>query len=423
MRHVAVQVVVRRGLVGDDVRENLLGEQALQQSDGIHLDPDRDRLPPREGLARARQASFESRRPFVEIALLEPLLDPRAIDLRHQADALVHRHCERLGAAHAAQACRDREAAGEAAAEVAAGKLSQSLEGSLEDPLGSDVDPRAGGHLAVHRQAEPFETAKFVDGGPSRHQIRVGDQHSRSIRVALEDRHRFAGLHHQGFVVFQAAQGGDDGIEAVPVSRRPARPAVDDQLVRPLGDFRVEVVHQHAQGRFLQPALAGDRAAARSADDPARCASEFAHERILAAESVFGRGVAAPAFAIGLQFLGAQPPDSGGAGGAGRATLARRDQRPPDELLEPLDDVLSILLLGTMALAQQDDLAFLGGPAARQREKADLDLVGQRRRAAHVEAQPHRGRDLVDVLPARSRGTDELERELLLGDFHFLTPL
>ena len=39
--------------------------------------------------------------------------------------------------------------------------------------------------------------------------------------------------------------------------RRPPGAAVDDEVVGVLGDLGVEVVHQHAQGRFLGPAAAG----------------------------------------------------------------------------------------------------------------------------------------------------------------------
>ena len=46
--------------------------------------------------------------------------------------------------------------------------------------------------------------------------------------------------------------------------------AVDDQIVGPLGDVGIEVVHQHAQRGFLRPALAGERGAARRADGAGR---------------------------------------------------------------------------------------------------------------------------------------------------------
>ena len=55
----------------------------------------------------------------------------------------------------------------------------------------------------------------------------------------------------------EAPQLADDGVERRPRARRPARPAVDDQVVGPLGDLGVEVVHEHPQGRLLLPAAAG----------------------------------------------------------------------------------------------------------------------------------------------------------------------
>ena len=62
------------------------------------------------------------------------------------------------------------------------------------------------------------------------------------------------------------AQLADDRVERVPAPRRASGPAVDDERVRILGDLRVEVVHQHPEGRFLLPATAGQLGPARSAD-------------------------------------------------------------------------------------------------------------------------------------------------------------
>ena len=83
--------------------------------------------------------------------------------------------------------------------------------------------------------------------------------------MRAEDAHRPARLHQQRLVVFERLQRAHDGVEALPVARRPAGAAIDDQVARVLADLRVEVVHQHAQGGFLLPALAGDLAAARRA--------------------------------------------------------------------------------------------------------------------------------------------------------------
>ena len=73
--------------------------------------------------------------------------------------------------------------------------------------------------------------------------------------MGAEDADRLAGLHQQRFVGFEAAQRGDDAIETVPVARGAADAAIDHELARAFGDLGVEVVHEHAQRRFGQPAL------------------------------------------------------------------------------------------------------------------------------------------------------------------------
>ena len=75
--------------------------------------------------------------------------------------------------------------------------------------------------------------------------------------MCSEDGYGLARLHEQGLVVVEALQRADDGPEALPVAGRLARPAVDDEVFRALGHLGVEVVHEHAQGRLLVPALAG----------------------------------------------------------------------------------------------------------------------------------------------------------------------
>src|SRR5262249_60425091 len=59
--------------------------------------------------------------------------------------------------------------------------------------------------------------------------------------------------------------GGAEACEVVPGAGALAGAAVDDEAVGVLGDLGVEVVQQHAQGRLLDPALAGALGAARGA--------------------------------------------------------------------------------------------------------------------------------------------------------------
>ena len=77
---------------------------------------------------------------------------------------------------------------------------------------------------------------------------------------------RLAGLDEQRLVVPELAQRAHDRVEALPVARGLADPAVDDEVLGALGHLGVEVVHEHAQGGLLLPRPAGERGAARGAD-------------------------------------------------------------------------------------------------------------------------------------------------------------
>ena len=205
-------------------------------------------------------------RELVDIADVQPACGAGRIDLDRQADAVVHRHGQRLGAAHPAEPRGERDAASQAAAEVLAGKLGEGLERALEDPLGADVDPGAGGHLAVHHQALPLELAEVVPGRPLADEVRVRDEHARRPLVRAEDADGLAALDEQRLVVREAAELADDGVEGVPAPRGAAGAAIDDEVVGVLRDLGIEVVHEHPQRRFLRPAAAGELGAAWRAD-------------------------------------------------------------------------------------------------------------------------------------------------------------
>ena len=72
--------------------------------------------------------------------------------------------------------------------------------------------------------------------------------------------------HEQRLVGFQALEGGDDGVVALPVARGLADAAVHDELLRPLRNLGVEVVHEHAQRGLDLPIGAAHFCASRSAD-------------------------------------------------------------------------------------------------------------------------------------------------------------
>ena len=154
---------------------------------------------------------------------------------------------------------------------VPAADLDEGLVGALNDALAADIDPRAGGHLAVHHQAEPIELVEMVPGRPVRHEVGIGDQHARRVGMGAEDADRLAGLDEQRLVGLEPAQRRDDAVEAFPVARGAADAAIDDELARPLRHLRIEVVHQHPERRFGEPALGGDLGAARGADRRGHC--------------------------------------------------------------------------------------------------------------------------------------------------------
>ena len=163
----------------------------------------------------------------------------------HSATPVVHRHRERLRAAHAAEAGGERDRPGERAAEAPAGDLGEALVGALHDPLAADVDPGAGGHLPVHRQPERLEAPELVPVRPLADEVGVGDQHPRRPLVGAKDADRLARLDEQCLVVAERAQLADDRVERVPRARRAPGAAVDDEVVGALGHVGVEVVHQH----------------------------------------------------------------------------------------------------------------------------------------------------------------------------------
>jgi hypothetical protein len=79
---------------------------------------------------------------------------------------------------------------------------------------------------------------------------------ARRFLVRAEHADRPARLHEQRLIVLEPAQLSHDRVIVVPAARRFAGAAVDDEILWPFRDVGIEVVHQHAQRRFLRPALA-----------------------------------------------------------------------------------------------------------------------------------------------------------------------
>jgi hypothetical protein len=137
-----------------------------------------------------------------------------------------------------------------------------------------DTDEFASMRMVNHWISEADESIQLTEVLPRRpawHEIRVRDDYSRSVGMSRQDAHGLAALHQQCLFGSQCFQRIQDGIEALPISRRLAQAAIDNQVLRTLGDFGVEVVLNHAVSGFDLPIFARQLCATRSADD-AGCA-------------------------------------------------------------------------------------------------------------------------------------------------------
>ena len=191
---------MRGGLVRDEVRHDAAREQTLEELYGIGPHADGEGAAVFARLEGAVDRAVEVVVSHVEVSRAQPALDALRVHLRDERHGAVHRRGERLRAAHPSQAGRDHEPPLEIAPELLLRGGREGLVGPLKDPLRPDVDPGARGHLAVHRQAEPFQAAELLAGRPGGHEHRVGDEDARSVRMGREHPDGLSGLDEQRLV-------------------------------------------------------------------------------------------------------------------------------------------------------------------------------------------------------------------------------
>lgn len=162
LRQIAVDRVVSRGLVREQVGADAARQQFGQYVGGVAEKADRDRGLGLAAIRDQRQGFVDARSLPVQIARPEPHLDARLIALDGKARGPGHDGGQRLSAAHAAKSCGQQ---------------------------------------------------------PARHQIGVGDQHARRIAMCPEHTDRLARLDEQRLVAFQPSQRFDDDVIALPVAR------------------------------------------------------------------------------------------------------------------------------------------------------------------------------------------------------------
>ena len=132
---------MRAGLIGDDVWPYAATHQLGKNIGGIAEQADRDRFLALCRLRHDRERLIKRARLPVEVTGAQPHLDAArlAFDREHRRSG--HRRGKRLGAAHAAEPCRQDPLARKAAAVMTSPHLDERFIGPLHDALAADVDP------------------------------------------------------------------------------------------------------------------------------------------------------------------------------------------------------------------------------------------------------------------------------------------
>ena len=159
-----------------------------------------------------------------------------------------------LGAGHAAEAGGDEQLAGKGRVlRIEAPSCIEDCDGrAVDDALRADVHVRSGGHLAVLADAEGVHALVVVAAAVVRDDHAVGHHDPGSTGVGGEQAHRVPAVHDEGLLLGHFAQVAHDEAVLCPVLEDGAVAAVGDELLRVLGDGRVQVVldHEH-DGRGL----------------------------------------------------------------------------------------------------------------------------------------------------------------------------
>src|SRR5918997_1127199 len=148
---IARKGVVGGGLVRDDVGDVAAFQQCRKHLGRVAEDSYRQWLSDPFSPFGALYGPVEVVYPLVQVAVGDAPVYPTPVHLDAEGHALVHGYGERLGAAHAAEARGEADAATQRSPEALLGDGGERLVGALEYALRPDVDPRPCGHLAVHR--------------------------------------------------------------------------------------------------------------------------------------------------------------------------------------------------------------------------------------------------------------------------------
>ena len=263
---------MRRGLVGHQIRTSSASARArhdLWQQLGRITQQSHRHSAPRSCVSHdPGQRIVEITCLLIQIARAQPKIDSTLLALDDQGRRAGEARRQRLRAPHTAQASAQNPAPRKISTEMLSCRFCKRLIGALHNALSTDVDPGSRRHLPEHHQTRSIELVKVLPGGPARHQIGVGDQHPRRILMGTKHTDGFARLNQQGLVGCERFEGLEDSLEAIPVSRCLADPAVHHQGLGILCDLGIQIVLNHPPGALDQPVAAMQGAAAGSTNDP-----------------------------------------------------------------------------------------------------------------------------------------------------------
>ena len=176
-------------------------------------------------------------------------LDTGVIDLGDDGGSTGDLSGLALSARHAAQTGGHEQTASQVAilrnAQLQTAGVQQGVEGAVDDALGPDVHPAAGGHLAVVGNAQSgsaVEVLLIVEGAD--HQA-IGDDAAGGHLVAVEQAQGVTGHHDQSLLVGHDLQILLDQAILHPVLADLTGLAVGDQLIGIQSDVEVQVVVDH----------------------------------------------------------------------------------------------------------------------------------------------------------------------------------
>ena len=260
---IAIHRIVRTGLIGHSIWFDALLHHLRKDLGGVAKKGDGDRLAIGFGLIKQLHGMFEIGCLRIDVAGAESHIDATLLAFDGEHTGTGHGSGSRLGAAHAPESGREDPTSGPIAVVVLPRHLGKGLVCALNNALATNIDPTTGSHLAVHHQTLGIEFVEMLPIGPVRYEIAVGNQHTGRIGMSAEHAHRLSALDEQGFGIVQLLERGDDLIERLPVTGRLADSAVHHQIFRTFGHIRIEIVHQHAQWCFGEPAFGVELRACR----------------------------------------------------------------------------------------------------------------------------------------------------------------